>query len=122
MKLRYQIVILLAMILVAWGVTEMFAKTEEPRPRQPLAEIIDKIPEKYLEDPGELLKDYQLGMVSTEVVIQILLINRIENEGIFLPLPETDTYFDHYYVHKKRHEQIELMKSERYQQQRQMAK
>lgn len=119
MTLRYQVAILLAMILAVCGVTAMFAKTVEIEPRQPLAEIVEKIPEKYLGDPSELLRDYQLGEVSAEVVIQILLIQRVENEGVFLPLDETDTLFDHYFVDKRQHQYIKRLRIERYQQQQQ---
>jgi hypothetical protein len=73
---------------------------------------ITKIPERYVNDFSLLLKDFQGSQgskIAADTVIQILILKSIENGGVFLPLYETDTRFDYYFISEKRHKEVESM-------------
>jgi hypothetical protein len=76
----------------------------------PLREAVSEVPREYAASLELLLKDFQAGSISSDRAIQILILWNIRNEGIFLPLSETDTYLDKYLVEKKQHVEIDQMK------------
>lgn len=69
---------------------------------------IYEIPKQYNSHREILLQDYQKGKISIEQVVQILIL--YQDEGVFLPLYETDTRQDFYWVNKGRHKDIEDLK------------
>lgn len=85
-----------------------FGATQEVR--RPLS-AVEKIPEEYVENPKLLLEDYRNHRIRLEAVIQILILRSIENDGMFLPLDETDTFMDFYFVDRGRHLKVERMRS-----------
>jgi uncharacterized protein YecA (UPF0149 family) len=68
---------------------------------------LTKIPERYVTDFGLLLKDFHEKRVTADEALSILILKVVENDGVFLPLYETDTRFDYYFVNKERRKEIE---------------
>lgn len=86
-----------------WMITVV--QSEEDIPPAPV-----KVPEKYVGNLQLLLEDYRAHEIQPDAVIEILILLSLERDGVFLPLEETDTYLDHYYVDRHTHEEIAEMK------------
>ena len=87
-----------------WMIT--IVQSEEEAPPIPV-----KVPEKYVGNLPLLLADYRSHEIQPEAAVEILILLSLERDGVFLPLDETDTYLDHYYVSRRTHEEIAEMKS-----------
>jgi len=76
---------------------------------------LKEVPERYRGEPLLLLKDFQDRRIGSDEAIQVLILLSLDKPGIFLPMVETDTRMDYYYIDKARHEAVADMKRNLYQ-------
>ncbi len=77
--------------------------------------LVKEVPARFKDNPKLLLEAYQQGEIPLESVVQILILWRVESDGVWLPLKETDTFLDRYYVDRQHHNALQEEKSARYQ-------
>ena len=104
-------IILISLMVILSIVGIYWAKPRISQADSNVEPILQAIPTKYVDNMEKLWQDYREYHISQDTVIQILLLYHVQNEGMFLPLVDTDTYTDKYFVHKKTHEELEAQKS-----------
>ena len=72
--------------------------------------LLREIPERYQKNMALLLNDYQEQLIDLDTTVQVLLLWHKDNQGVFMPLFETDTYADKYFIHKKTHVELKQAK------------